>query len=66
LWLLAELTYRCPLQCPYCSNPLDIAKYKDELSTEQWISVLQQARSEMGFEAGSIMDREFRELEVAQ
>ncbi|HBK51745.1 MAG TPA: pyrroloquinoline quinone biosynthesis protein PqqE, partial [Pseudomonas sp.] len=21
LWLLAELTYRCPLQCPYCSNP---------------------------------------------
>ncbi|RYE92042.1 MAG: pyrroloquinoline quinone biosynthesis protein PqqE, partial [Oxalobacteraceae bacterium] len=25
LWLLAELTYRCPLQCPYCSNPLDFA-----------------------------------------
>lgn len=31
LWLLAELTYSCPLQCPYCSNPLDIANYKDEL-----------------------------------
>lgn len=26
LWLLAELTYRCPLQCPYCSNPLDFAQ----------------------------------------
>ncbi len=26
LWLLAELTYRCPLQCPYCSNPLDFAR----------------------------------------
>src|SRR5438034_623208 len=25
LWLLAELTYKCPLQCPYCSNPLDFA-----------------------------------------
>ena len=25
LWLLAELTYKCPLQCPYCSNPLDLA-----------------------------------------
>ena len=26
-WLLAELTYACPLQCPYCSNPIDYAKY---------------------------------------
>ena len=32
LWLLAELTYRCPLQCPYCSNPLDFAKQGEELS----------------------------------
>ena len=37
LWLLAELTYRCPLQCPYCSNPLDFAKQGQELSTEQWL-----------------------------
>jgi pyrroloquinoline quinone biosynthesis protein E len=47
LWLLAELTYRCPLQCPYCSNPLEFGALKDELSTEQWVSVLRQAR-EMG------------------
>ena len=39
LWLLAELTYRCPLQCPYCSNPLDFAQQGDELSTEEWIRV---------------------------
>ena len=37
LWLLAELTYRCPLQCPYCSNPLDFAEQGKDLSTEQWI-----------------------------
>lgn len=43
-WLLAELTYACPLQCPYCSNPLDYAKYPQELSTEDWKRVLTQAR----------------------
>ncbi|MCP6280558.1 pyrroloquinoline quinone biosynthesis protein PqqE, partial [Klebsiella pneumoniae] len=32
-WLLAELTYRCPLQFPYCSNPLDFAQHKEELTT---------------------------------
>jgi pyrroloquinoline quinone biosynthesis protein E len=44
LWLLAEITYKCPLQCPYCSNPLDFAQYKDELSTEEWFRVLEQGR----------------------
>jgi len=44
LWLLAELTYKCPLQCPYCSNPLDFADYKAELNTEEWFRVLEQAR----------------------
>ncbi len=47
LWLLAELTYRCPLQCPYCSNPLDFAQQGEELSTEEWIRVFREAR-EMG------------------
>ncbi len=40
LWLLAELTYRCPLQCPYCSNPLDYAQHKNELTTQEWFDVL--------------------------
>lgn len=44
LWLLAELTYRCPLQCPYCSNPLDYAQHKNELTTQEWFDVFDQAR----------------------
>lgn len=43
-WLLAELTYACPLQCPYCANPIDYAKYGSELSTDDWKRVLTQAR----------------------
>jgi len=41
--LLAELTHRCPLQCPYCSNPLDLEKVNVELTTEQWQKVMRQA-----------------------
>ncbi len=62
LWLLAELTYRCPLQCPYCSNPLEIAKYNDELSTEDWFRVMQQARkmgaTQLGFSGGEPLVRQ--------
>ena len=61
LWLLAELTYRCPLQCPYCSNPLEIAKYQNELSTEDWVRVMQQARkmgaAQIGFSGGEPLVR---------
>ncbi len=41
--LLAELTHRCPLQCPYCSNPLALERVANELSTEIWLDVLAQA-----------------------
>lgn len=41
--MLAELTHRCPLKCPYCSNPLELIKAKQELSTEEWIDVFKQA-----------------------
>ncbi|HLI80863.1 MAG TPA: pyrroloquinoline quinone biosynthesis protein PqqE [Candidatus Binataceae bacterium] len=34
--LVAELTYRCPLRCVYCSNPIDFAHTRDELSTDEW------------------------------
>jgi pyrroloquinoline quinone biosynthesis protein E len=47
LSLLCEVTYRCPLQCPYCSNPVDFALTGRELTTEQWKSVLRQA-AELG------------------
>ncbi len=45
--LLAELTYRCPLKCPYCSNPLELARYRDELDTESWVRVIAEA-AELG------------------
>ena len=41
--LLAELTHRCPLQCPYCSNPLELEKVNTELTTEEWQKVMRQA-----------------------
>jgi PqqA peptide cyclase len=41
--LLAELTHRCPLQCPYCSNPLALERVAGELPTEIWLDVLAQA-----------------------
>jgi len=43
LGLLAELTHRCPLQCPYCSNPLELEGVASELPTEVWLDVLAQA-----------------------
>ena len=44
--LIAELSYQCPLHCPYCSNPLDIGaeRYHHELQTEHWIRTFRQAR----------------------
>jgi PqqA peptide cyclase len=41
--LLAELTHRCPLQCPYCSNPLALESVAGELPTGIWVDVLAQA-----------------------
>ncbi|MFD2395696.1 pyrroloquinoline quinone biosynthesis protein PqqE [Prauserella oleivorans] len=41
--MLAELTYRCPLACAYCSNPLNLADYADELTTDEWRRVLAEA-----------------------
>ncbi len=41
--LLAELTHRCPLACPYCSNPVALKKGADELETQDWIRVIREA-----------------------
>ena len=60
-WLLAELTYKCPLQCPYCSNPTEIANYQNEISTEDWIRVITEGRSlgcvQLGFSGGEPLTR---------
>ena len=41
--MLAELTHRCPLACPYCSNPIELKERSEELSTDEWVSVFRQA-----------------------
>jgi PqqA peptide cyclase len=47
LAVLAELTHRCPLQCPYCSNPLELERASAELDTQTWCRVLREA-AELG------------------
>lgn len=62
LWLLAELTYKCPLHCVYCSNPLDYASAGKELSTAEWVRVLQEGRAmgsaQLGFSGGEPLMRD--------
>ncbi|GGE54670.1 pyrroloquinoline quinone biosynthesis protein PqqE [Actibacterium pelagium] len=45
--MLAELTHRCPLACPYCSNPLELLGKDKELDTRTWVRVFNEA-AEMG------------------
>src|SRR5438105_10145259 len=45
LGLLAELTHRCPLGCPYCSNPLALDRRGDELDAAIWARVFREAAS---------------------
>ena len=70
LWLLAELTYRCPLQCPYCSNPLDIARVERELDTDEWIRVLRESRAmgamQLGLSGGEPLIRRDLETIIAE
>ncbi len=70
LWLLAEITYRCPLQCVYCSNPIDYALYPDVLTTDEWLRVLQEARAlgatQLGFSGGEPLVRKDLEVLVAE
>lgn len=74
LWLLAELTYRCPLHCAFCYNPVDYAAHRRELDTDQWIAVLREARAlgaaQLGLSGGepllrddlAVLVKEAREL----
>ena len=70
LWLLAELTYACPLQCPYCSNPMEIADIGRELDTAGWFRVMQQARkmgaTQLGFSGGEPLVRRDLEQLIAE
>jgi pyrroloquinoline quinone biosynthesis protein E len=64
--LLAELTWRCPLHCPYCSNPVDLALARGELATGDWLRILSEARAlgvlQLGLSGGEPLVR--RDLEA--
>ncbi|HEY8308908.1 MAG TPA: radical SAM protein, partial [Gemmatimonadaceae bacterium] len=65
--LLAELTHRCPLHCPYCSNPVDLARSQAELSTGDWKRVFTEARAlgalQLGLSGGEpLIRRDLEEL----
>ena len=70
LWLLAEVTYRCPLHCVYCSNPVDYASYAAELGTDDWLRVLREGRelgaTQLGFSGGEPLVRDDLEVLVAE
>ncbi|EME69497.1 pyrroloquinoline quinone biosynthesis protein PqqE [Paramagnetospirillum caucaseum] len=70
LWLVCELTYKCPLKCPWCNNPLEFGSIRDELSTEEWKRVLRESRAlgslQLGFTGGEPLVRKDLEELVAE
>ncbi|MFL6582490.1 MAG: pyrroloquinoline quinone biosynthesis protein PqqE [Burkholderiales bacterium] len=70
LWLLAEVTYKCPLHCVFCYNPVDYARYGEELSTDDWLRVLRQGRelgaTQLGFSGGEPLMRDDLEIMVSE
>lgn len=70
LWLLAELTYRCPLHCVFCYNPVDYATQPEELSTDDWLRVLREGREmgavQCGLSGGEPLLRDDLEVIVAE
>jgi pyrroloquinoline quinone biosynthesis protein E len=70
LWLLAELTYRCPLHCVFCYNPVDFARQEAELSTDDWLRVLREGREmgavQLGLSGGEPLVRDDLEVIVAE
>jgi pyrroloquinoline quinone biosynthesis protein E len=69
-WLNAELTYKCPLHCVFCYNPVDYASYGRELTTDEWIRVLQQGRElglvQLGLSGGEPLMRDDLEIIIAE
>ena len=71
LWLLAEITYRCPLHCAFCYNPTDYDKHtQNELDTKSWLSILNQARdlgaAQLGISGGEPLLRDDIEVIVEE
>jgi len=70
LWLLCELTYRCPLHCVFCYNPVNFDSVKNELDTEGWLRVLNESRAlgsvQCGFSGGEPLLRDDLEVLVSE
>ena len=71
LWVNAEITYKCPLHCVFCYNPLDYAStFKSELSTEDWLKVFKQSRDlgsvQLGISGGEPLMRDDVEIMVSE
>jgi PqqA peptide cyclase len=70
LWLLMELTYRCPLHCVFCYNPTEFATTGPELETDDWLRVLREARAlgavQLGLSGGEPLVRDDLEVIVAE
>ena len=68
--LIAELTYRCPLRCVYCSNPLDLHRRRSELDTATWQRVLREAEAlgvmQVSFSGGEPLLRDDLEQLIAE
>lgn len=70
LWVNAEITYKCPLHCVFCYNPVDYAKIGEELSTDQWLKALREARAvgavQLGISGGEPLMRDDCEVLVTE
>jgi len=71
LWVNAEITYKCPLHCVFCYNPLDYAStFQSELSTDDWLKVFRQSRDlgavQLGISGGEPLMRDDVEIMVSE
>jgi PqqA peptide cyclase len=71
LWVNAEITYKCPLHCVFCYNPLDYAStFDSELSTEDWLKVFKQSRElgavQLGLSGGEPLMRDDVEIMASE
>ena len=71
LWVNAEITYKCPLHCVFCYNPLDYTStYGSELSTDEWLKVFREARElgavQLGISGGEPLVRDDVEVLISE
>jgi pyrroloquinoline quinone biosynthesis protein E len=65
-WLNAEITYKCPLHCVFCYNPIDYTRFGPEIATEDWLRAFRQARElgavQLGISGGEPLMRDDAEV----